>query len=128
MITCLLIDDDPDDHDFFRTALNRIHPGIHCHVADNGLEGLNLLTALKDRPDVIFLDLNMPILGGLEFLDEIKKTDLNDIPVVIYSTSDERYFKQKAIERGARAYLTKAYTMKELVSGISDKLKGLDLL
>lgn len=128
MITCFLIDDDPDDHDFFKTALDMIDPGINIHFAENGRKGLELLPTLKPRPNAIFLDLNMPVLGGLEFLDELKKTAHKDIPVIMYSTSDERYFKQKALEKGAVSYLTKTSTMNALKEGIINELKQLSLL
>ncbi|PBQ33211.1 hypothetical protein CNR22_15990 [Sphingobacteriaceae bacterium] len=128
MITCLLIDDDLDDHDFFRIALEQINPEISSHFVENGLSGLKLLPTLKQRSKVIFLDLNMPVMGGLEFLSELLKTNYQDIPVTVYSTSDERFFKQKALEHGAVAYLTKTSTMNALVEGIGNELKNLSLL
>lgn len=128
MITCFLIDDDPDDHDFFKTALDMINPGINVHFAENGRVGLEMLPNIDPRPNAIFLDLNMPILGGLEFLDELRKTAYKDIPVIVYSTSDERFFKQKALEHGAVSYLTKTSTMNALKEGITNELKQLSLL
>src|SRR6266487_683666 len=85
----LLADDDADDQQLFKEALNEIDKSIRCLTASSGEEALNKLkTDLKQLPDYIFLDLNMPRMNGLECLVEIKKTNtLKHIPVIIYSTS-----------------------------------------
>lgn len=128
MITCFLVDDDHDDHDFFKMAVGLIDPAITIHFAENGLIALKMLDSLAPKPDVIFLDLNMPVMGGLEFLEELNKTVYKNIPVIVYSTSDERFFKQKALECGAVSYLPKAFNMKTLKEGIKNELEQLSLL
>ncbi len=65
-------------------------PTTVFYTAENGKEGLDLLTNLdqKDLPDFILLDINMPIMNGIEFLKRIKKVStLSTIPVIIHTTS-----------------------------------------
>ena len=65
-------------------------PTTIFYTAENGKEGLDLLTNLdkKDLPDFILLDINMPIMNGIEFLKRIKKAStLSTIPVIIHTTS-----------------------------------------
>ena len=128
MITCFLVDDDFDDKDFFEMALGQINKEFNVYFAENGRKGLNLLATLQPKPDVIFVDLNMPLIGGLEFLAELKQTENKDIPVIIYSTSDEKYFQQKALESGASGYLVKSSTMRSLQEGIAKRLTELNLI
>jgi len=84
----LLIDDDEDDQVLFIDALNQINKSFQCDIVNNGLEAMFSLRTKKPRPDIIFLDLNMPKMNGYECLAEIKKqTEFKHIPVVIYTTS-----------------------------------------
>jgi CheY-like chemotaxis protein len=83
----LLVDDDEDDRDFFLSVLDVIDASLKCHTAENGSVALQYLIQQKVRPDVIFLDLNMPVMNGKQFLAEVKKRDdLKDIPVIVLST------------------------------------------
>jgi CheY-like chemotaxis protein len=64
----VLIDDDDDDQFIFLTALRLVAPGCACRICKNGLDGIRDLQADHDNVDLIFLDLNMPIMNGFEFL------------------------------------------------------------
>lgn len=84
----LLIDDDQDDQTLFADALKIIQPSIHCDIAANGMEGLALLGSYAVLPDVVFLDINMPIMDGRETLNAIKiNPRLRNLRIVIYSTT-----------------------------------------
>lgn len=111
----LLADDDLDDYNFFTEALESVFPNSKVQRAKNGLE---CLTALKrnEKPQIIFLALNIPIKSGLECLDIIKKTDeLCDVPVIIYSKS--HYIKNidDAYKLGAYSYIIKPGVADNLV-------------
>lgn len=83
----LCIDDDPDDTDFFRDALKVVNPAALCIAANDGLTALNLLRS-ETRPNIIFLDINMPRMSGRELLVQIKKNyKWSQIPIIIYSTA-----------------------------------------
>lgn len=104
----LLIDDDEDDKSFFLEALAQINPEIVCITADNGRDGLNKLLSENPRPDVIFLDLNMPLMNGRQFLEEIKNQQhLPNIPVVILSTSSDSETRRHTSMLGAKYFITK---------------------
>jgi len=98
----LLVDDDMDDQDIFRTALAEVAQTVVFATASNGEEALQQLNGDTVYPDVIFLDINMPILNGFETLIQIKKQErLRHIPVFIYSTSVRPEDIEKAMQLGA---------------------------
>lgn len=86
--TILLVDDDKEDQEIFRDAIQEIAPSVHCFCANNGDEALALLgNDITAHPDLLFIDLNMPRLNGKQVLQEIKKqAHLDGIPVIMYST------------------------------------------
>jgi CheY-like chemotaxis protein len=81
------VDDDPDDIEIFVDALKTTHSGISCSTARDGEEALTLLDAAIIPPDLIFIDINMPKVNGLEFLRALR-SDIRfaKIPAIIYST------------------------------------------
>jgi CheY-like chemotaxis protein len=110
-----LIDDDEDDHLFFKDALKAINPKLDFEIATNGKIALDQLKASKILPDLIFLDLNMPIMNGFDFLVQIRKDDrLNKIPIGIFSTSSVVRDKELTKDLGARFYITKPSDFKTL--------------
>ena len=110
-----LVDDDVDDHEIFKSALSQVDESILLMIAGNGKEALQVLSSLDQLPDFIFLDLNMPRMGGIQFLTEIKKSDsLHIIPVIVYSTSNHPDDKGKALDGGATKFFTKPAKFSEL--------------
>jgi CheY-like chemotaxis protein len=125
----LLIDDDVDDQLIFREMIQEITTQIECIIAGNGLEGLGLLNKMQSPPAIIFLDLNMPLINGWEFLERIKTNDkINQIPIIILTTSDNKTDKKKALEQGARNLITKTADLGSLRKGIREILKAEQLL
>jgi CheY-like chemotaxis protein len=108
----LLIDNDDDDQLIFKNALREITNDLDVALAGNGLRGLEYLRnipAAMPMPELIFLDLNMPLMNGFEFLSIIKMDPrFQNIPVVIFSTSANSADKQKAFNLGAVKFLTKS--------------------
>ncbi len=103
-----LIDDDEDDHFFFKEVIESINLTLHCDTATNGKIALDKLKSSTSLPDIIFLDLNMPLMNGYEFLIQIKKENqLNKIPVGIFTTSNILRDKELTKEFGAQFFLTK---------------------
>lgn len=117
-ITCLLIDDDKDDQEIFKLALQDVNPDVMCLTADDGVEGLKLLRSDDGfSPAYIFLDLNMPRMTGKDCLCEIKKDErLSDIPVVIYSTSSDPGDINDSRSLGASDYIVKQFSISSLKS------------
>jgi CheY-like chemotaxis protein len=117
-ITFLLADDDADDKTLFCEALAEINPAITCHTAADGKEALDILA--KDqikKPDIIFLDINMPVMDGWQCLGRLKEdTEHKDIPVIMYSTSSYQRDIDLALESGAFCFFTKPSDYRELRS------------
>jgi CheY-like chemotaxis protein len=104
----MLIDDDEDDREIFLTVIKENASSVVCNVAENGREALDKLTQEFIKPDLIFLDLNMPRMNGREFLTEIKKFDsLRDIPVIILSTSADKETISETRKLGAQHFISK---------------------
>jgi len=121
--TLLLVDDDPDDQEFFKLALQTIREEITLAVAGNGQEAFDLLCSQTCMPDLIFLDMNMPLMNGLTFLEKIKATtDLKHIPVIIYTTSDEKQEMNLARALGAADFVTKPTRFSDLCQLLQEKL------
>ena len=114
---CLLVDDDPDDQEVFLSAMSDVCSTTLCLVAPDGDRALELLHNEETIPDYIFLDLNMPRMNGFEFLAAIKKSKiLQNIPVIVYSTTSQPGQIDKARKLGATEFFTKTYKYEELRS------------
>ena len=119
----LLIDDDRDDADLFKEALFEINSAIVFEHYEDSKAGLKLLLEKHtDLPDLIFLDINMPIVSGWQCLTEFKKTEhLKHIPVILFTTSSQTKEKEIADELGAEGFITKPNeykALKELLSSV----------
>jgi CheY-like chemotaxis protein len=105
-LTVLLVEDDQDDQFFFIEAIGEIENVTLYAVANNGKEALDLLQHSVSRPDLIFTDLNMPVMDGLECLSEIMNNpETKGIPVVVLSTDCAR--TDQACKLGAKAFIKK---------------------
>ena len=112
----LLVDDDTDDRELFSEALACVNPVIICDLAADAEEALTILDSKEiDAPDIIFLDINLPLMTGWQFLANLKKTEAyKDIPVIMYSTSNNRRDKEIAKDLGALCFITKPSAFKML--------------
>lgn len=117
-VRILLVDDDIDDRDIFCEAINEIAPIVACDYATNGKDALvQLASAQPALPDLIFLDINLPVINGWQCLSTLKQTEsLRRIPVIMYSTSSYDRDKQMAKELGALTFLSKPSDFEELKS------------
>ncbi|HEX8461999.1 MAG TPA: response regulator [Segetibacter sp.] len=123
----LIAEDDFDDFKFIEEAFEKVLPTSKVARANNGLECMNYLKK-NNKPDIIFLDLNMPIKNGLDCLKFIKdNVALADIPVVIYSTS--HYIKDidAAFKNEAHYYIVKPVCGKHLADFLRKVLQNLNL-
>ena len=101
-----LVEDDPDDRGFFIEALSNIQNAKLCGVARNGKEALNELIHSVVIPDTIFMDINMPLMNGIECLRAlINIPRISHIPVVMLSTAVEQ--AEFCCRLGAKGYIKK---------------------
>lgn len=122
----LLADDDEEDRELFITALQEVAPEVQITVARDGRELMNLLSKAEGfLPDIVFLDLNMPVKNGYECLEEIRADEtIAAVPVVIYSTSTSREHIDDTYRKGADLYICKPESFNELKQ-IAGKLLSL---
>lgn len=107
-ITVFLIDDDLDDQEIFSFILSEAYPQAQCVFADDGLYALEKIQDVSFSPHVIFIDINMPRLNGLETLKELKQLErFANTPIYMYSTSDENTVVEESKKLGASGFIKK---------------------
>lgn len=108
-INILLADDDEADCLLFKDALEELPVSIHLSIVRNGEELMTeLAQAGGNLPDVLFLDLNMPRKNGFASLSEIKRsTELQNLPVVIFSTASAQELVKNVFKDAAHYYICK---------------------
>ncbi|MES2575343.1 MAG: response regulator [Bacteroidota bacterium] len=110
----LHVDDDSDDCELFMEALQEVSDAMYTAIY-NPVEALRKLIEKEIEPDVIFLDLNMPFMSGLEFLTAIKKKEIiKEIPVIIFSTSQFSDIIREAKDHGAHDFISKPNNFNDL--------------
>ena len=118
-LSVYLADDDKDDQDLFKTALSEINPNIKLRLFSRGKDLIAAMNSETQRPDLIFLDLYMPIMDGESCLKEIK-TNLKQkhIPVIIYSSEFDLDRIEDLFELGADGYLKKPFSYDDLITSL----------
>jgi response regulator RpfG family c-di-GMP phosphodiesterase len=118
-----MIDDDIDDREFFKIALEEADNSIKLITSSSGAEGLKLLSVLPQMPDYIFLDLNIPHMDGREFLSLVKSEPRTmQIPVIIFTTSSHDRDRDETRELGAHDFVTKPPSISELTNTLTSLL------
>ena len=105
----LLADDDADDFDIFRESLEASRCEAKLYRAEDGATVFAFLNETANpRPDLIFLDLNMPVMNGWQTLAKLKnETAFEDIPVIMYTTSSHYRDGEIASDLKAHGLITK---------------------
>jgi CheY-like chemotaxis protein len=117
----LMIEDDQIDAMTVKRALKELHVANPVAHVENGEAGLAQLRAPDKsfRPCLILLDLNMPIMGGIEFLRAVKSdAELRRIPVVVLTTSEEQRDKVESFNLGVAGYMRKPVDYRQFVETI----------
>jgi CheY-like chemotaxis protein len=122
----LIADDDLDDTESLIYALSKTKPGAQIKSVNNGKELFEVLSQGK-RPDLIFLDINMPFKNGFECLKEIKQDLLKrHIPIIIQSGSTSNRDIDACYELGAAFYLVKPVMLQSLVNILQELFRSLE--
>jgi two-component system, OmpR family, phosphate regulon response regulator PhoB len=104
-VQVLLVEDDQEFAEMYRLKLQA--DGYEVSIAGDGEEGLRL--AMANPPDLIFLDIRMPRLGGLEMLERLRRNESTEsLPVVILSNYGEDELRKRGFDLGALEWLIKA--------------------
>lgn len=114
-----------DDHTIVREGLKLIFEAeeewLAIDEAKDGKEALASLSAIQY--DLILLDIQMPVMGGVEFLEEKRKLG-SDVPVIILTMSDDIAVIRKTIEYGVKSYIMKDSSRKEMLQVIKNTLEN----
>jgi CheY-like chemotaxis protein len=121
----LLVEDDRVDIMTIMRALKEIRVGNPLVSMENGEAALfHLQTPGIENPCIILLDLNMPIMNGIEFLQKVKQDDqLKRIPVVVLTTSEEQQDKVNSFNLGVAGYMAKPVDYRQFV----EMMRSIDL-
>lgn len=121
-IEILLVEDSPSDAFLTKEAFNGSKLLNRMHVVDNGVDAISFLRqegqyAQELRPDLILLDLNLPMKNGREVLEEIKADEsLKSIPVVVLTSSEAEEDILRSYDLHANCYITKPIEFEKLAA------------
>lgn len=114
-----------DDHSFVRKGIRQIlgkAPDINVvGEGENGLEALNLVEILK--PDVLLLDVEMPVMNGIQVARQLKKNS-SPVRVLVISAHDDRQYILEMLDCGVAGYLTKEEVPQNLVRAVREIVAG----
>ena len=130
VIRIFLVDDDDDDREFFTDVLHEMFPNIVIDTFDNGVSLMGALLTSRDRPpDIVFIDLFMPLMDGEECLADIRTEPVfATLPIVIYSGYPDKEWVDSLMEQGADRYLQKPTTFRDMKTALSECLISFGLV
>ncbi len=111
----LIVDDEPNIVILMEQALESLEEeGVELLTARNGLEALE--TIKTEKPNLVFLDVMMPKMSGLEVCHIVKhELQMTDVYIIMLTAKGQEFDKQKGIDVGADLYLTKPFRPKEVL-------------
>lgn len=122
--TILLVEDNPTDAMMTQEAFAENDIKTRLHVVEDGIKAIDYLNSAEEPPCLILLDINLPRMGGIEFLEVIKADDaFKSIPVVVLTTSKARDDISRAYALHANCYMTKPVDFRvfvELVKSLNE--------
>ncbi|MDY6936308.1 MAG: response regulator [Cyanobacteriota bacterium] len=113
----LIVDDEPNILILMEQALEKLEDedDVELLTATNGLEALEAIQ--EEKPDLVFLDVMMPKMSGLEVCDTVKnKLKMDDVYIIMLTAKGQEYDKQNGIAVGANLYMTKPFRPKEVLA------------
>ena len=116
----LVVEDDKNIAELLRLYLEK--DGFEVSIASDGGQGLRL--AGEVEPDVILLDIMLPVMDGWQVCKEIRRT--SQVPIIMLTAKGETYDKVSGLEMGADDYVTKPFEVKELIARIHAVMRRAD--
>jgi two-component system chemotaxis response regulator CheY len=118
---CLVVEDSPMMRQLLVFALARIK-ALKVIEADDGVDALRKLTTAKF--DLVITDINMPVLDGLKLVKKIRSDDVHkEVPIMIVTTEGSAEDRQRALQLGANAYITKPIQAPQVIAKVKELLK-----
>ena len=113
----LVIEDDEDIRTVVTTRLKRA--GYETIIAADGMDGLRRFYG--DRPDLVVLDIAMPVMDGWQVLERLR--EVSDVPVLILTAATQERDKLRGLRSGADDYITKPFSGEELLARVEGALR-----
>lgn len=113
-----------DDSKTIRMIVKKAFKPYNCELfeGENGVEGLAL--AAKEQPDLIILDITMPVMTGIEMLGKLKaESDLKDIPVIMLTAESGKENVMQIVKMGVKDYIVKPFKGEQLIERAKNILK-----
>ena len=127
-LSIILVDDDSDDRMLFAKALDTILSDYEFLSFSNGMDAIDHFKKLSEHdklPDLLFLDINMPIIDGLETLEILRgQQKLQWLPIAMYSTSSREEDIHTALVSGANIYINKPSSFDKLTEALRKVLQA----
>lgn len=120
--TILVVEDDPPVRNLIKTTLEL--QKYHYNTAENGVAAL--LASTSGKPDIILLDLGLPDMDGVEVIKKIRSWSI--IPIIVISARSDDKDKILALDAGADDYLTKPFSVEELLARLRSTLRRIQYL
>ena len=119
--TCLVVEDSPMMRQLLVFALSRVK-NLKVTEADDGVDGLRKLAA--NKYDLILTDINMPIMDGLKLVKRVRSDPMHkETPIIIITTEGSTEDRQRALQLGANAYITKPIQAPQVIAKVKELLK-----
>jgi two-component system chemotaxis response regulator CheY len=119
--TCLVVEDSPMMRQLLVFALSRVK-NLKVIEADDGVDGLRKLAGNKF--DLILTDINMPIMDGLKLVKRVRSDPMHkETPIIIITTEGSTEDRQRALQLGANAYITKPIQAPQVIAKVKELLK-----
>ncbi|HMI92469.1 MAG TPA: response regulator [Polyangiales bacterium] len=120
MLKILVVDDSKVMREMIVACLRGVH-GLEFVHAASGLEAIERLSL--GAFDLVFLDLNMPDIGGFEVVEFVRSQDtLKDLPIIVVTTRGEEATRTRALQLGASRFMTKPFDPEAVVAELRDLL------
>ena len=120
-VEILLVEDNPNDAELTQRALKKTNLGVGLATARDGAEALEYLFSNRPKPKVIFLDLKLPKIDGIEVLRRVRADDrLRSVPVVVLTSSQEERDISQCYKLGVNSYIVKPVEFDEFYKAVGD--------
>jgi two-component system response regulator len=120
-IDILLVEDNPNDAELTQRALKKSDLGARLAIARDGAEALEYLLSNRPRPKVVFLDLKLPKIDGIEVLRRVRSEErTRSLPIVVLTSSQEERDINECYKLGVNSYVVKPVEFDKFYKAVGD--------
>ena len=122
MLKILLVDDDHEEAELFTAALKSLNENIQLTHAEHCIDLLESIR--KHKPDIVFMDINMPFLNGMECLKAVRaEAEFTKLPIIMYSTSNSQKNIIESFNNNANRYIVKPDSYRGIIIALEKVLQ-----